>query len=280
MWIKTLLYGGDVKTEDTTKGDEVVITGSSSQTSDILNLNKVLKKDFKIRGTIGLQKDKLTFSSLAYQMNNGQKKMYTDVEICEEVIRAISPDLPLRYFLEGKNDLTLQKLRKILRAHFQEKDPTTLFNSLSNSFQQNNESALDFVIGLMNMRQKVLFVSEEMDTRFQYSEPFVQTHFLHSVVTGLRNDNIRNEIKPLLKDNMSDEELLEHLNKAVSDEKERQSKMKKFVNLNNSTSKGENIDKEKKENPILTELRELKVQLTAMKSDIDDLKKTNEPKRL
>ena len=54
MWIKTLLDGGDVKTEDTTKGDEVVIKGSSSQTFDILNLNKVLKKDFKIQGTIGL----------------------------------------------------------------------------------------------------------------------------------------------------------------------------------------------------------------------------------
>ena len=175
-------------------------------------------------------------------MNNGQKKMYMNIEICEEVIRAITPDLPLRYFLEGKNDLTLQKLRKILRAYFQEKDPTTL----SNSFQQNNESALGFVSGLMNMRQKVLFVSEEMDTRFQYSEPLVQTQFLHSVVTGLRNYNIRNEIKSLLKDNMADEELLQHLNKAVSDEKEKQSKMKKFVNLNkvDSTSKGENIDKE------------------------------------
>ena len=132
----------------------------------------------------------------------------------------------------------------------------------------------------MNLRQKVLFVfvSEGMDTRFQYSEPLVQTQFSHLAVTGLRNDNTRNEIKPLLKDNMSDEELLEHLNKAVSDEKGRRSKMKKSVNLNkvDSTSKEEKLNKEKKENPILTELRELKVQLnevTAMKSDIEDLKK-------
>ena len=147
LWIMTLFDGEDVKTEDTTrKGDEIVakIERRLSPTSDILSLKKVLKNDFKIRGTIGLpgQKDKLTFSSLAYQMNNGEKKMYTDVEICEEVIRAISPDLTLGYFLEGKNDLTLQKLRKILRAHFQEKDPTTLFNSLSNQCQQNNESPL------------------------------------------------------------------------------------------------------------------------------------------
>ena len=76
------------------------------------------KKDLKISGSIGLpgQKDKITFSSLAYQIENALKKGYKDSEICEAVVRSISPDLQLRGFLEGKSDLTLQNLHRILRS--------------------------------------------------------------------------------------------------------------------------------------------------------------------
>lgn len=247
------------------------------------SLKNVLKKDFKIRGTIGLpgQKDKLTFSSLAYQIESGVKKGYTEDELCEEVVRAVSPDLQLRSFLEGKADLTLQRLRRILRAHFQEQDPTTLFNTLSNSSQQSTETALDFVIRLMNLRQKIMFVSKEVDDRFEYSEPLLQKQFLHSVVTGLRNESVKNEIKPhLLKANLSDEELLEFLNKAVSDEKERQLKMKKQINKVEAVStpdeKTDKDKRDKKDNPVLNELKELRVQLnevSALKSEIEELKK-------
>ena len=63
-----------------------------STSVELSDLKKVLKKDFKLKGTIGMpgQKDRLTFSSLAYQMDNGEKKGYNEVEICEEVIRAVS----------------------------------------------------------------------------------------------------------------------------------------------------------------------------------------------
>ena len=240
-----------------------------------------MKKDFKIRGTIGLpgQKDKLSFSSLVYQIESGTKKGYSKVEICEEVVRAVSPDLQLRSFLEGKADLTLQNLRRILRAHFREQDHTTLFNALCNSSQQSIESPLDFVIRLMNLRQKILFVLKEVDDRFEYSELLVQNQFLHSVVTGLSNDSIKNEIKPLLpKRSLSDEELLDLLNKAVGDESERQSKIKKQVNFNtveSNLAETEKREKKVKDNPVLNELKELRLQLnevTTLKSEIEQLK--------
>ena len=127
-------------------------TGSFEEATDnsTKSLKLVLKKDFKIRGTIGLP-------SLAYQIESGIKKGYTEIEICEEVVRAVSPDLKLRSFLEGKADLTLQNLRRILRAHFREEDPTTLFNALSNTSQQTIESPLDSVIRLMNLRKYCLY---------------------------------------------------------------------------------------------------------------------------
>ena len=96
-------------------------------------LKRILKKDFKIKGTIGNpdakgQQNMVKFSHLAYTINNAEKKGYPEEEICEEVIRAISNDIPLKGALEGKSDLTLAILRKFLRSHFQEKDSTTLFS--------------------------------------------------------------------------------------------------------------------------------------------------------
>jgi len=66
------------------------------------------RKDFKISGQIGEpgQKDKLTFSSLAKQIESGLSKGYPESEIIDAVIRAITPGLQLRSYLEGKDELT------------------------------------------------------------------------------------------------------------------------------------------------------------------------------
>ena len=50
-------------------------------------LKKVLKKDFKIRGTIGAvgKPGMITFLSLACQINTAVRKEYPEVDICEEV---------------------------------------------------------------------------------------------------------------------------------------------------------------------------------------------------
>ena len=118
-------------------------------------------KEFKINGKIGKpgQKDRLTFSSLIFQIFNGQKKGYSDSEICDAVVKSIDPDLALRTYLEGKEDLTLKSLSKILRTHFKEANATTLFNELSNAKQLPSESAQEFVVRIMSLRQKILFVS-------------------------------------------------------------------------------------------------------------------------
>ena len=78
------------------------------------------KRDFKISGQIGdvSQKDRLSFSSLAHQIENGLKNYYTEDEIKEAVIKAINPALSLRSYLEGKADLTLAKLRRTMRSHY------------------------------------------------------------------------------------------------------------------------------------------------------------------
>ena len=72
-------------------------------------MSLVFKKELKFTGQIGSPKDtsKLSFSSLAHQIENAKKKKCSDQEICEATIKAISPGLNLRSYLEGKTDLTL-----------------------------------------------------------------------------------------------------------------------------------------------------------------------------
>ena len=231
LWTKQYMDTNGIK--KTVKAEPEVTEVNTSV--DLTDLKKALKKDFKVRGTIGLpgQKDKLAFSSLDIQIQAAEKRGCDATEICLEVARAVSAELSLRPLLEGKaNTITLPKLRKILRAHYQEKDPTTLFTMLANATQTVSEDPLAYVVRLMNLRQKVVFVSKQLDNRLVYPETLVQSQFMRAIITGLRNDNIRNEIKPILEDSMEDEEVLEIMNKAISGEAERATKMTRSATAN------------------------------------------------
>ena len=43
---------------------------------------------------------KVTFASLSYQIQNVESKGYTKMEICDAILKGISPELPLRAYLE------------------------------------------------------------------------------------------------------------------------------------------------------------------------------------
>lgn len=115
-------------------------------------------KDFKISGQIGEpgQKDHLTFSSQACQIEHGLSKGFPEVEIVDAVIRAIAPGMQLRSYLEGKVNLTLPTLRRILSCHYQEKSATDLYKQLSSEVQGAKETPQNFVIRALDLRQKIL----------------------------------------------------------------------------------------------------------------------------
>ena len=81
-------------------------------------------KDFKISCNIGRsgEKDKLSYTSLTYQIQNGRKAGYNDNEICAGVIKLIAPKNHLRSYLESKPSFTVSSLIQIMRSHFSEKD--------------------------------------------------------------------------------------------------------------------------------------------------------------
>lgn len=199
---------------------------ASHQLDDEEKMKEIFMKQFKISGKIGKPgvKDSLTYSSLIFQIDSGLKKGYSERNIVDAVVKAISSaEAPLREYLEGKGDLTLKILCENLRFFYQEKDATSLFTSLSTAKQNNDESPQDFVMRLINLRQKVLFVARQEKSNYDFE--LVQKRFLHAISTGIKNDNIRGELRPFLKGrDVTDEKLLARLQLAVQDEGERSEK--------------------------------------------------------
>lgn len=119
----------------------------------------------------------------------------------------------------------MDTLRKILRSHFREGQATELYQQLTNGTQELKESAVHFLGRMMELRQKVLFASQEAGSGVQYDTSLVQNTMLRTLMTGLHNDFIRTEVTPSLKrTDISDEELLEVFNVASGQEEERQKK--------------------------------------------------------
>ena len=71
----------------------------------------------------------------------------------------------------------------------------------------------------MTTRQKIVFASQESDSKIKYDEELVQELFLHAVETGLADETIHAKIRPLLKNpSVADEDLIEAMSLAMSSE--------------------------------------------------------------
>ncbi|KAK3707802.1 hypothetical protein QZH41_002538 [Actinostola sp. cb2023] len=98
----------------------------------------------------------------------GLKRGYKEAEIIDAVIRSISPHSSFRSYVETLTDLSLAKLRKILRVHYREKSASELYHQLATTFQDAKESPQQFLMRALDMRNKVIFASQEADCDFNY----------------------------------------------------------------------------------------------------------------
>ena len=190
----------------------------------------IFKRELKIAGTISDigGKDKLSFCGLIRQISAALAKGYSESEVVEAVIRALSPGSLLRGYLESINigELNLPKLRRLLRSHYKEKNATELFQDLMNLVQGPKEDAQAFLMRALNLRQKVLFVSKESDSKLNANTELVQSVFLQVIESGLRSENIRTRLRPLLETaGVTDEELIHALSTAVTGEEDRQKRL-------------------------------------------------------
>lgn len=243
-----------------------------------------LRRQFKISGQIGEpeQKDKISFSSLMRQIQMGLAQGYGESEIVDGVIRSITPGMVLRSYLETYEDLTLDRLKKILRSHYGAKNTSELYQTLASLCQSPKESPQAFLMNALDLRQQILFAcgEEEGEISLQYDSGHIQRLFLRSVETGLQDESIRAKIRPFLKDsNVTDEVLMQQMSMATSAEKERDKKLKNNTKTKqpplsvSAVSDGPPKEKEggKKNSPqndLLTAISAIKSEVEALKSEV------------
>lgn len=120
--------------------------------------------------------------------------------------------------------ITLPQLRRILRAHYKERGALELYQELMAAVQSPRESSHDFLIRTMDLRQKVLFASQEDKTTLQYDAQLVRDTFFQALMTGFE-ESVRVQMQPYLEaTSTTDEELLERLNIAMNRDQRRQQK--------------------------------------------------------
>lgn len=255
----------------------------------------MLRREFKIHGIVAGDnfKDGLSFVSLARQIESGIKACYKEAEIVEAVIRAVSPSLKLRSYLEMIEDLSLSRL--IMKANCKQKSATELYQKLSVLHQQAGESPpQDFLVRALNLKQQIIFVLNATDGSIKYEPSLVQALFLHVLETGLQNEAVRAKLRPLLEvASVTDEQLMEKVNRIMAAELEHQNKMgvagRKGVRVNqvetasppsnqlcqpssSQTPQNESIKSQKREpkpNTLVTALETVQSNLASLKEAFD-----------
>ena len=127
----------------------------------------------------------------------GKDKGYSDKEIVNAVIKAITPGLYLRNDLETTDNLTLDRLMKFLQSHFVERNTLDLSQHLTLLNQGQQESSTQFIYRAISLRQKLVFASKSPAAEISYDEYLAQKLFLMAVETGLSSEIILSEIKSL-----------------------------------------------------------------------------------
>ena len=133
--------------------------------------------------------------------------------------------------------------------------------------QNPKETAPQLLFRALNLRNKVLFASQEDDSKFDYGLPLIQTTFLKSLETGLLDDVSVINLRPILRaPDLSDEDLIKNVNELASNQEERQSKLGSGrpkaakVNATKVTPASGTIQQTKaQDSQLLAEIREIRL---------------------
>ena len=77
--------------------------GAQAKSGQLYNLKTLLRRDFRIAGTVAPQghKDQLSFMSLNRQIEDSLQRGYSEWEVIDAVIKCISLSLPLGDYIEA-----------------------------------------------------------------------------------------------------------------------------------------------------------------------------------
>lgn len=264
----------------------------SSMGDQVLRFNDVAallpRREFKLHGgQISDVGSEMSFSCLCKQIDEGMHEGFTESEVIRTVIKITKPGT-FKEMLVNKGDLTVDELKRFLRAHIRDKNSTELFQELSNAKQHDKESPQQFLYRMMGLKQRILFESEQSGAVFSYDKRLVQGTFLHTLYQGLneKNNYVRHDLKPLLTDwQVNDDFLLDQITKSTSEEAERLKRLGSIskprpvtvntAQLDNSDSaKQVNVDAELQANRAA--IKELTVQVSSLTKHLAQMVKSDD----
>ena len=255
----------------TSSQDDIQIIEGEKDTI-LKNLN-ILKKDFIISGKVGdttNEKD-VGYLGIVRQMREGQEKGYKESEIVAAVLKSITPK-SLRTYLGMIKNLKITHLSQVLRIHYHEKSATELYQELITMKQQKKEDTTAFVVRAMETREKILFASKEED-EVAYDETQAQKLFLSTIESGI-NEEVATIIRPSLRPEMDDIELLNEVNRAQGSLKLRLQKSEVSNTKGKPTAAVGAIASETTEDSeILKTLKQLQVKMNSVDTLTKDFQK-------
>ena len=116
------------------------------------------------------------------------------------------PCLTLRNVLESTLNLSLNQLLQYLKAYFDDRNATDLCSKLTSIVQLLKESEYHYVMRCIEVRKKVILASNKSDIK--YDKELVRKFFYRTLEIGLLSSYVIQEIKPLIRSNASNEDLL------------------------------------------------------------------------
>ena len=241
----------------------------------------MVMKDLKLDGVIGAEgeKNKMSFTSLCYQIRNAQKLGHSEAAICNAILIAISPTNNLRTFFEMRPQLTVNTMLSKLKNLYKEKDSTDTLIELGKAVQLTTETPFDFGTRLMNQRNKILMLAE---TEGCPQNPVsISRTLLKSFFMGIRNGNVRNELRESCKHlykkevdaDKDDDVFLDLISEAMSNETDRNTRLSEAKKADVLVMQSNITNKETAKSLSFKEMKEaVKKEMSNPLSEIECLK--------
>ena len=179
-------------------------------------------RDFKVSG--GTVPESIDYMNLCNQMLDGIEAGYSAREVRNGVVRAMKPGSTLRRFFDGPKARKMKdtEFRETLRTYYKQEDSETLQDHMRKAVQAADKDEMDFLLDMIDLRDKIELLAREEGCPL--SKATVDKRFKHVLSVGFRRETIRLEMQAVLKNNLTDLQLMDELQKIVKLDKEHREK--------------------------------------------------------
>ena len=282
--------GGDGPKVSLKSGSDKSVVGAKSSLksrgSGVVEVQRL--QAFKITGVIGGETNNITFDNLNFQINNALEAGYSEPSICGAVIKAICPSNQLRIYFETETKLDVTSMLDILRPYLvQNKDGASYYADLCSAKERPpDKTAMDFVVRLLGLKNRIFKLSEEEGTPFDAN--LMKKQFYKTLFSGLKNMNIRAEIRESCKSlsgrDIPDKELLRIVAEAMGNEALRAGNFSTSKEVN-SVEYGTSVENEvsksllqkgkNKENLLPAQVDKQKQEINVLRAEVNELRGQN-----